>query len=208
MNLTEFTSRTAASRAAVSYLTDALVIQLQTHSHAMLMTCGGSSPIECLTNLSHADLPWDQITVTLTDERLVPVSDDQSNEKMVRNSLLKGGAAQATFVPLSPKNLANIEQSKPVSLVGMGEDGHFMSIFPDNPQLATLLDPKAPAGCFDISTSASPLPRRTANLSLLLCSSSLLMLAFGDQKRRLLESPQGLPVAQLLASDVEVYWAP
>ena len=46
------------------------------------------------------DVPWDKVTITLVDERWVDESSDRSNARLVRQNLLQGRAALATFVPL------------------------------------------------------------------------------------------------------------
>jgi 6-phosphogluconolactonase len=210
MNLTEFDSRDAASSAAADFLGSALKRSLAEQGRAVLMTCGGTSPGGSLVELSHHDLDWKRVTVTLTDERLVPVSDDASNEKMVREKLFQNSAASASFCELSEPNVSRIVAGPLVSLVGMGEDGHFASIFPGSLKLNQLLDLSAVPDIFDVSTSTSPYPRRTANLAMILKSTTILLMAFGDKKKQVLKAAEGLPIAMLLAQKqvpLSIYWA-
>jgi 6-phosphogluconolactonase len=208
MRTIEFPSRAAAANSAAKFLAAALREQLKQEARALLIVSGGASPVLCLTELSDEPLDWSRVDVTLTDERLVPGNHDESNEKMVRETLIKGKASAANFIRLTKENLNAFLNCAPISLVGMGEDGHFASIFPDNPDLKALTDPDQLPDIFDITTNASPLPRRTVNLALLSRSKALLLLAYGGAKRATLESPAGLPVQQLLEQSIDVYLAP
>ena len=210
MNLTEFTSREAAAAAAAGFLSAALKRYLVAQGRAVLMTCGGTSPGASLAELSRHDLDWKRVTVTLTDERLVPVSDAASNEKMVRENLFKNAAESARFCELSESNVSRIVAGPLVSLVGMGEDGHFASIFPGSLKLNQLLNSSAAPETSDVSTSVSPYPRRTANLAMILQSTEILLLVFGDKKKQVLGAAEGLPIAHILAqkqAPLSIYWA-
>ena len=67
---------------------------------ASLVVCGGSSPVELFEYLAQAELDWSQVVVVPSDERWVPADDAQSNERMLRDTLLTGRAADAMFVSL------------------------------------------------------------------------------------------------------------
>lgn len=211
MNITEFENREAASVAVAQCLAKNLAAQLAVQARAMLMASGGSSPKQSLIELAGYPLDWSRIDVTLTDERLVPVSDEASNEKMIRETLLTGSAGKANFCTLESTNVSLIASAAPVSLVGMGEDGHFASIFPDLINLASLVDLDAAPDCADVNTTSSSVPRRTANLSLILKSRAILLLVFGAKKKQVLHAADGLPISHLLNQSfvpIEVYWAP
>ena len=49
--------------------------------------------------LCAADIEWDKVTVLPTDERWVPESSDQSNARLIKQHLLTGRAAAASFLP-------------------------------------------------------------------------------------------------------------
>ena len=193
-----FASREAASREAARRMAAALRARLAAPGPASLVVSGGATPGRCFELLSREELPWSRVQVTLTDERCVPPGHAASNETMLRRCLLVQAAANAGFVPPETAALATLARPPEVALVGMGEDGHFASIFPDNPALASLLDPDSPTEVADVVTGASEYRRRTVSLSFLLQSRRILLLAFGAAKKRILMAPGKLPVAALL----------
>jgi 6-phosphogluconolactonase len=97
----------------------------------------------------------------------------------------------------------------------MGEDGHFASLFPDFEDLEEALDPESRDQCVMVRTAGSPYLRISLTLSALLDSNSIVLLFFGQAKRRVFEAAaagaSNYPVAALLAQDtvpVTVIWAP
>lgn len=214
MNLTEFSSREAASSAASTFIGEHLKKLLGLQTRTFLMVSGGSSPIACLRQLSDYSLDWSRVDVTLTDERLVALTDDASNQKMIHETLIKNKASKTNFYELAAENVDVIVSAQPVCLVGMGEDGHFASIFPDDAALDDLLDLDLAPAVVNVTTDSSPYPRRTVNLPMLLRSSVILLLVFGDKKRTVLDAvselSSALPIAHLIQQTklpVNIYWA-
>ena len=223
MNIHEFESRDDASLILASILSFSInpAFDEKEEPRANIMVSGGSTPKQCYKFLSETDYNspepienWSCIGVTLTDERCVPVTDKDSNEKMLRDTLLQGKANAASFMPLNDATLSDLlNQEFTHALLGMGEDGHFASIFPDTVKDSNmkkqLLDEDAEPAFIRITTEASEHERITANLSLLLKAQAVTVLAFGEKKRALLENPGGLPIASLVQNDkVHFFWAP
>lgn len=127
--------------------------QLNRQDRVVLAVSGGKSPIALFESLRTHSLPWDRVVITLVDERVVPESHPDSNTQLLRKHLLKEGSAQAQFLSwfehveslqaLTPEALAqlvNSELSKhlnqiDIAVLGMGEDGHTASWFPQSPGL-------------------------------------------------------------------------
>lgn len=202
----EFDNQQRASEFAAQTISKRLLARLEVSERACLVVSGGSTPIECLSILSNMDLPWGRIDVTLTDERNVPVDHAESNEKMVRETLLTANAATARFVRLGEENIKSL-QPFACCLAGMGEDGHFASIFPDSPQLKEAIT--SIAEVLVVTTPSSPLSRTTMTLDSLIKSDELVLLVFGEEKRKILSAPDEYTISHLLdASPVHVVWAP
>ncbi len=206
-----FPDRMAASEAAATLMADALRQRLDRDAVGSIAVSGGSTPAACLQALAELPLDWQRVAVTLTDERLVAATDPRSNEKMVREQLLRNHAANARFSRLTEEQLPELPMPFAASLIGMGEDGHFASLFPDLPGLPELLDPDSPPAVKKVRSSASDVLRLTLNLSALLASDEIVLLAFGDAKRAIIEASVGHPVDALLTqtrTPVTVVWAP
>ena len=204
-SLREFATRQKAAASLAQRIKQALLFELERSERATLVLSGGSSPVECFRILSTIGLPWHRIDVTLSDERNVPATHAASNEKLLRENLIRSKASGATFTPLQ-EGIGRLLPSA-CSLIGMGEDGHFASLFPDSPELATGL-----AGDTDVvsvTTPSSPYSRTSMTLRSITTTRALCLLVFGEIKREVLKSPQTYAINHLLeAMPVEAFWAP
>jgi 6-phosphogluconolactonase len=228
INSQKFADRAAASTAAAKRIAAQLESRLQRDSTAALVVSGGSTPTDCFTELSKISLGWDRVRVVLSDERWVTAGDPDSNESLVRATLLVNAARKAQLLPVFDDDLT-IEQrceqldaeirALPapfaVTLLGMGEDGHFASLFADADNLEQGLDADGALLCIPVATAASPLRRVSLTLAALARSDEILLLVFGEQKRQVFETAlqarDSYPVAALLALEhppITIYWAP
>lgn len=187
---------------------------------------GGTSPAPFFQALAQADLDWGSVHVTLTDERFVPGDSDESNAKLLRRTFLHGDAARAHFAmpDLSNVTLAQAADAWDRQLrtapdfdlvvLGMGDDGHFASLFPGGVALAAGLD-------LDADRYALAVPDRTPQrlsltLRALLRTRRLAFLIGGAAKRAVVEAAwrgepyaAGLPISSLIRqSPIEpsFYW--
>lgn len=207
----EYQTREQASRAAAERLAAAISRRLECQERTTLVVSGGKTPKTCLECLSNVELPWHRVMVTLTDERCVAPTDPASNQRMVRETLLVRHARQASFVAVEETTLAQVPRPFAGVLVGMGEDGHIASLFPDMANLAEGLAIDNESLCIDVETRSTPHHRVSMTLAALLQSDTILLLAFGDTKRTIIEEPGKLPIAALLEqtrTDIGVMWAP
>jgi len=211
MELIGFESRDAASMAAAEFIASVTESSLKQASEVIIALSGGTSPRQSLTHLGRMELPWDRVWVTLTDERQVPRDHEASNYRLLSETLFLGSANQDRFLALEDGNFQARSNLPLIPLLGMGEDGHFASIFPDASALDTLLDVEGEYWVQAVSTSASPFPRVTLTMkSLSLCVRAGL-LVFGDAKKAILENPGNFPVGALidqLGSRLTVFWSP
>ena len=223
-----FDSRDDASIAAAEAIAGLIARRLEAQESASLVVPGGTTPARCFEALSRANLDWSAVSVVLSDERWVAPDSDDSNEKLVRDTLLINHAAGASLLSVfdadtTPdariESLADDIRTVPFpfacSLLGMGEDGHFASLFPDAENLEAGLDADSSELCLAVSTAASPHPRISLSLSALSRSDEIVLLVFGQAKLDVLEAAKApgseLPNARLLRqkrAPVNVYWAP
>lgn len=210
-------------RACASMLADALRKAIAERGAASLAVAGGRTPEAAFRHLSDEDLDWSSVAVTLVDERWVEPSSPDSNERLVRQTLLRGRAGSARFIPMksaSPQpDEAGFAAALPPGpfdavLLGMGEDGHFASLFPDSPALAQGLDldsakrviavPRADVG-------APPQPRLSLTLAEIARAGLIVLLVKGREKQDVIDraqregaDPRRLPIAALFAARRDV----
>lgn len=115
---------------------------------ATLVVSGGRTPQGFFKELAAKTIDWSKVTITLADDRFVPLQHEASNERLVRESLLIDQAKSAQFVslyadyPTAEQAAAelNLRVAKlptfDVVILGMGEDGHTASLFPCSAELA------------------------------------------------------------------------
>jgi 6-phosphogluconolactonase len=223
-----FETREEAAIAAARRIGEALLRRLDGQGAASLVVSGGTSPAGVFAELAKTTLNWPGVHVILSDERWVPSEHEDSNEKLVRETLLAGEAQDASLLPVYRPDVTIEERCSEISeellqapfpfacaLLGMGEDGHFASLFPDAENLQEGLDVDSRQLCIPVQTAASPHPRVSLTLSALSRSDEIVLLIFGDAKRDVYEaartSTNGTPVSHLLRqkrAPVHVYWAP
>jgi 6-phosphogluconolactonase len=213
-----------------SDIADTLARAIAARGGASLVVSGGKTPVKFFEQLRARPIDWRRVCVALADERWVDPSDAGSNERMVREVLLKERAAEARFAGLknaapSPdlgavsawETFARIPRPFDVTMLGMGDDGHTASLFPGSPNLRIALNPTASAGCVGMWAPSAPQPRLSLNLSALLDSRRVLILIEGDAKLRTYEAANGdgpvdeMPVRAVLRQSqvpVETIWAP
>ena len=133
-----------------------LRVNLDAQRPTSLCVPGGSTPALMFRALSGLPLDWEKVTVFLNDERWVDGDNPRSNSAMLRKTLLVGPAAAAAYLDLytgdpTPEVAAPAlsEQIKPhlpitVLVLGMGDDMHTASLFPNAPGLEALLASDAP----------------------------------------------------------------
>jgi 6-phosphogluconolactonase len=169
-----------------------------------LVVSGGSSPISIYEELSNIDISWSKVYLTLVDDRLVDPDHKDSNQKLLHNHFIKNKAKNINFSPLTENFLSNTEFKKPfdVTLIGMGEDGHFASLFPDMINQYEAFDINAIPKILTTPPKGNPLiPRITMNLSLIMESLNIILLVKGKAKQNIFEKAkqeQKLPIHHLI----------
>jgi len=224
----EFGDRLSASEGVADWIAAALRNALEGQESASLVVSGGRTPRDCFFVLSNTELDWSRVSIFLSDERCVPPDHEDSNEGLVRRTLATGRARDAEVVPIYRPGEDPAGQCGPLArrlraepapfaavLLGMGADGHFASLFPDAPTPAAGLDLASAPPCLPVTTAASPHPRITLTLPTLLRTDTLILLAFGQAKRDVLEDAAAgrgdYPVQVLLAQQrtpLTIAWAP
>ena len=183
--------------------------------HAYLVVSGGRTPVPLFERLSKQMLPWPKITILLADERWLPATDAQSNERLVRAHLLQHQAAAANFISLLTadadaadavaqinERLAKVPRFD-VVILGMGEDGHTASLFPCSAELEHALSTDDAVAAMTPTTA--PHQRMTLSLSRLLNSRQIYFHLSGAGKAKVLaqalQENADFPVSRVLQQD-------
>jgi 6-phosphogluconolactonase len=196
---------------------------------ASLALAGGTTPGPLYDALSNAPLPWEKVSITVTDERWVSPEDPASNEFLVRDLLMRRRAAGATFIPLKTNHAkasggAGIAEKRispimpfDICLIGMGPDGHIASLIPGADGYAAAVDPtgvKKLAGIHAASAAGSP-ERMTLTIPGILSSRRIVLLIMGQDKLNLYNEAKAdegtSPLRDVLAQrkvPVHAFWAP
>lgn len=196
-----------------------------------LALAGGTTPAPLYRWLSEqADIAWGHCKITLTDERWVNPQQPDSNELLLRENLLINHGQQAYFCPLKnaeksaregQQNLetdlrTNLPQLD-IVLIGMGDDGHFASVFPGLEGFEKLIDLQNTALCQAVQPPHAPHERMTLTPVYLLSAKRIFILFKGAKKTRLYEQAkhnihhiEEIPLRLLLSQKkvpVDVYWS-
>ena len=223
-----FDSKEAASVALAEHIAGRLESAVAKRGEATMIASGGTSPLATFLALRRHKLPWNKVTIVPGDERLVPPDHGDSNEGMVRRELMQEEAAAATLISLAgvknPEDmqlaslnarLAMLTRPLDIVLLGMGDDGHTASLFPDSPDIANALH--SPDCCVLQQPAHLEAARLSLTPALLLDAREIVLLFFGAGKRAAYQRAvaggdvEEMPVRFLLrqkVTPVSVYWAP
>lgn len=142
---------TDLAKAAADFIAKRIKTVLKTQDRFTIALSGGSTPKalhELLAKSPYAEqIPWLQLHVFWGDERYVPIDDEQSNAGMAYDTLLghvftpedqihvwrtdlEPQAAAADYDQLLHRYFGDEGPSFDLVLLGMGDDGHTLSLFP------------------------------------------------------------------------------
>ena len=239
-DLMQYPDRAVLATDLAELVADQLVEAIETRGKASLAVPGGTTPGPFLKALSTQDIAWEKVSVMLTDERFVPEDSARSNTRLLKETLLQGKAEAAMLVPmvaslarpsprlrggvrrgaLQPEDVipAFIEGVNPtlpldVVVLGMGEDMHTASLFPEADKLAEALGDDAPT-LLPMRAEGAGEPRITLTAPVLRGARYVHLLISGPAKlealqKALLEGPEAeAPVRVILArDDTEIHYA-
>src|SRR5690606_22642235 len=100
-NFCEFPDAQTLAIALAAKVGKVLSAAIQANGSATLAVSGGSTPLAFFEALSQTPLPWENVRVILVDERFVPATDEASNTRLVKRSLMKNLARLATLVEVA-----------------------------------------------------------------------------------------------------------
>ncbi|HST31336.1 MAG TPA: 6-phosphogluconolactonase [Chthoniobacterales bacterium] len=142
---------------ASNFIVDLAHKALAERNEFRIALSGGNTPRPVYSEVARVghDFPWDRILITFGDERCVPPDDEQSNFRMARETLFVPAAIPEKSIlrmrgEIDPKIAAQEYQDDvdllatqrgeqiyqhDLILLGLGEDGHTASLFPETAAL-------------------------------------------------------------------------
>jgi len=213
----EAAARTAAERIAV-----AIREAREARGVAHVAVAGGRTPARTYNLLARLEHDWSDVHLWFGDERCVPLDDAESNHALLVRTLLAAElrvpptvhpvhgadadpmAAAAAYERELREALMGDPPQFDFALLGLGEDGHTASLFPDDPALD-----EHERLCVAVRGSKPPFERVTLTLPILRAAQKLAILAEGTGKAwavaATLAGPSSRVPASLLAdADVEL----
>ncbi|MBT0586561.1 6-phosphogluconolactonase [Alteromonas oceanisediminis] len=201
---------------------------IELNGAASIAVSGGRTPLALFQTLSQLAIDWSKVVVTLADERWVNGDHPDSNEKLVRENLLVGRAADARFFALKTSHdnafdavehlTSSSEQPRmpfDVLILGMGEDAHTASLFPCCDQIEQGLNMQSGQRFIATEPKTAPHQRMSYTLPALVESKHIFLHLTGDKKRTVLHdalrsaNEQEKPIKAVVdKAVVTLMWAP
>ncbi len=185
-----------------------------------LVLSGGPTAAHCYEVLAEeagGSIDWALVDVYIGDERYVPADDKDSNQKLIRDSLLDRVAPVGSFHPMPTElDIAACASSYATTIgqllagpgidlmhMGLGPDGHTASLFPQAESLQAGNDELVVAT--EDPNGVNPLPRLTLTLPAINQSRHIVFTVDGASKQQAMaqvRSGADIPVNKVKASDM------
>lgn len=228
MELHVYKDSETLSKATATFVADHIVATLKVRSRYTIALSGGSTPVRLHQLLAHSpyaeQIDWSKLHVFWGDERAVPFDDDRNNAKMAYETLLNfvpvpadqihvmrtdidPAASAAEYEKILHRYFDQTATSFDLVLLGMGDDGHTLSLFPGMP---VIHEEKLWATAFWLE--AQNMYRITLTRTIVNRSACVLFLTSGAKKAHALkEVLKGAPNPDLYPSQVikpvgELHW--
>lgn len=225
--LSVFPTRDALMEAAALRIAEALTQGITLRGNACAALSGGATPAPAYRKLAALKLDWRHVTFALVDERFVAPEHEASNEGLLRRELAPALAQGAKLAPMysagaleQAAQLADATHAPlhiDIALMGMGEDAHTASWFPNAPGLAEILDLEGARTVASVraAQAAGTAERLTLTRAALARADHVLLVITGEAKRARLEAAMREPIEQApvaalfrdVAHPPEVLWA-
>lgn len=197
------------------------------HGRASLAVSGGSTPKALFKLLSETDIQWSNVDLSLVDERWVDSESTDSNERLLRTCFARANAIDVNIIGMKSaapsieqgvtdyqQRLTSIKQPFDVLILGMGNDGHTASWFPDATETVNALS----ADCQQSVAATNPISQSTQRITLTFPTvaeaNNLYVHITGEEKKQVLfngiEDQPLLPIHQTLkqlSKTAQIFWS-
>jgi 6-phosphogluconolactonase len=140
----------SVAAAAAENAVEILQLAIENNGHASWVLAGGTSPLLAYKKLvaEYGDaLDWSKVTILIGDERMVPFTHEDSNWGTI-TKLFDKSSELSKVTRIAPDTSLSVEDAAAhyaneigqvgitrfdLVWIGVGEDGHTLSLFPGNP---------------------------------------------------------------------------
>ncbi|MGB0664809.1 MAG: 6-phosphogluconolactonase [Pontibacterium sp.] len=221
-----FESREALTDALATELQSQLGSALSNKGKAGIAFSGGRTPIPLFEALSEASLDWPKVNTLLVDDRWLEESHKDSNEGLIKRTLLTNKAKDAVFTGFYQAGKTGKESEQAINeafahlsdealdvvILGMGNDGHTASLFPcaDNTEAAL----NSTDDFVAVQPTTAPYERMSMTPKRILNSELLILHSCGEDKLETLAKALAdtdvldMPIRLFLKHPITLYWAP
>ena len=212
------------------WICDLIDSTLQKQEFFTLVLSGGETPKNLFKKLASKDfkekINWKKIQIFWGDERFVPFKDERNNAKVAYDILIDhidipGSQVHVMRTDIEPVFAAkeyekilhhffdNINKSFDLVLLGMGDDGHTLSLFPHSP----LIDEESENWVNAVYNETQQMYRITLMPFIVNKASEIIFLVTGVEKAEALHNvleksfePKKYPAQLIKPSNGELHW--
>ena len=222
MNIKKFENINTLESTLVKKISLCVSDAIKKYGDARILLSGGSTPINLYSLLSKENVDWGKVKIGLVDERFVDQKSEYSNESHIKNNLVKNWAKTAilsSMVCCIDNELLNLEmvsnsyscfmERTDFTLLGMGNDGHTASIFPNDKESDELMN-SINIGVYSTKAPNYPYNRITCSKEFIAKSNAIVLFFTGVHKFNVLKnsSNTNLPISYFVknAKEMEIYY--
>jgi len=197
-------------------------VAIKNYGDARILLSGGSTPINLYSSLSQENIDWGKVKVGLVDERFVDQKSNYSNETHIKKNLIKNSAKTAilsSMVCCIDNELLNLEMVRSnyscfiertdFTLLGMGNDGHTASIFPNDKESDKLMN-SINIGVYSTKAPNYPYNRITCSKEFIAKSNAIVLFFTGEHKFNILKNSNNtnVPISYFVKNykEMEIYY--
>jgi 6-phosphogluconolactonase len=224
-----YTSKIGLEKDLGSTIVQILTRAIKKRGSASIIFSGGSTPKGLMNELAKSTLDWEKIKIGLVDDRMVEESSEFSNLALLKKELVdlidgdkKPTICSLVFSPKKKKDNFNeaIESvlllgSIDIALLGMGTDGHFASLFPQDATSLSALEDSYALPLVYTTAPTAPQERISFSWPYLKSAEHIFLHITGRTKKKIIASyrdpSMALPIDHFLgdvAPSTAIYWAP
>ncbi|MCJ8288766.1 MAG: 6-phosphogluconolactonase [Crocinitomicaceae bacterium] len=179
-------------------ITTKITLSIQEFGDARILLSGGNTPKSLYEKIAKTSIDWSKVIIGLIDDRNVELSSEHSNERMLRETFSKpdqkgpkiiGMVGEKMTRSKIEKRYADFFERIDYTLLGMGDDGHTASLFPNDIQSESSLRHRDKGIIFTTAPSF-PKDRISCSRGLIISSQSIGLMIRGEKKLAVLEEAE------------------